>query len=96
MKIKYVWDEMTMIKDLNDEVADDSTIIGVHTRAECVENACHPDLDLGLTFISIPDTTYWEGERISETKRKKEGERKTEEKKKTEGRKVKRKKRWES
>ena len=49
---------MTMIKDLNDEVADDSTIIGVHTRAECVENACHPDLDLGLTFISIPDTTY--------------------------------------
>ena len=39
---------------LDDEVAHDSAVVGVHARTECVEDAGYPHLHLGLALVRIP------------------------------------------
>lgn len=39
---------------LNDEVADDSTVVGVHARAESVENSGDAHLQVQLRLVGIP------------------------------------------
>ena len=47
---------------LDDEVAYDSAIIGVHAGTEGVEDTSYSDLNLGLTLIGIPTSTWVERE----------------------------------
>lgn len=44
---------------LDDEIADDSAIIGVHAGAESVENTGNSNFNFSLTFIRIPIKNTW-------------------------------------
>ena len=47
--------DVLVLQCLDDEVAHDATVVGVHSRAEGVEDARHPDLHSGLALVGIPD-----------------------------------------
>ena len=44
----------TRCANLNDEVADHSPVVRMHTWTECVEDARHTHFHLGLTLIGVP------------------------------------------